>query len=117
MSYETTVNSLFKDKFELEKEVEKLKHENRALRSQSDIYFDEWQDVKKELKDYQDDYKSLINQCIYWEDEVYWLDEEYGKLHELLQDFSEFINYKLFINPSSDTYKQYRDKLDKLGVK
>lgn len=38
------------------------------------------------------------------------------ELYKLLQDFSEFINYKLFISPSSDTYKNYRSKLDKLGV-
>lgn len=39
------------------------------------------------------------------------------ELYELLQDFSEFINYKLFISPSSSNYRHYRSELDKLGVK
>lgn len=39
------------------------------------------------------------------------------ELYKLLQDFSEFINYKLFISPSSSNYRHYRSELDKLGVK
>lgn len=97
--------------------VLKLEHENKALRLQADTYFDEWQSVKKELKDYQDDYEMVTNNCIYWEDTAHWIDEEHGKLYELLQDFSKFINYKLIVSPANATYKHYRSELDKLGVK
>jgi len=80
-------------------------------------YFDECQNAKKELKDYQDDYEMVTNNCIYWEDKARYIGEEYEKLYELLQDFSKFINYKLIVSPASDTYKHYRSKLDQLGVK
>jgi len=98
-------------------EFRALEEENKVLRLQEKTYFDECQNAKKELKDYQDDYEMVTNNCIYWEDKARYIGEEYEKLYELLQDFSKFINYKLIVSPASDTYKHYRSKLDQLGVK
>ncbi|WP_436938157.1 hypothetical protein [Staphylococcus xylosus] len=45
------------------------------------------------------------------------LERENVKHLKLLKDFSKFINYKLYVSPSNDTYKHYRRELDKLGAK
>ena len=60
---------------------------------------------------------SLIDDLSWYKAKVSRLERENEKQLDLLQDFSKFINYKLEVSPASDTYKQYRSKLDKLGVK
>lgn len=45
------------------------------------------------------------------------LERENEKQQELLEKFSGFINFKLWVSPASDTYKYYRSELNKLGVK
>ncbi|MGW7932903.1 hypothetical protein ACWEWU_14895, partial [Staphylococcus xylosus] len=43
------------------------------------------------------------------------LEQENQKQLKLLQDFSEFIDHKLYVSPANDAYKHYRYELDKLG--
>ena len=59
---------------------------------------------------------SLIDDLSWYKAKVSRLERESEKQLELLRDFRDFINYKLEVSPASYTYKQYRNKLDNLGV-
>ena len=45
------------------------------------------------------------------------LERENEKQLDLLKKISGFIHFKLWVSPTSDTYKHYRSELNKLGVK
>lgn len=94
-------------------EFRALEEENKVLRLQEKTYFDECQNAKKELKDYQDDYEMVTNNCIYWEDKAHWLEDESSKYIDLLSEISQHIGNK----SSSSTCKYFREKLDELGIK
>lgn len=83
--------------------VSRLERENRFLLSRKDNLFESWRDENKRSVEL----SKILEQ----------LERENEKQLDLLQDFSKFINYKLEVSPASDTYKHYRSKLDKLGVK
>ncbi|WP_281512668.1 hypothetical protein [Mammaliicoccus vitulinus] len=76
----------------LERENDDLKHENKALRIQSNTYFDEWQEAEKQRSEFV---------------------ELFNKDDELLSEISQHIGNK----PSSSTYKYFRAKLDGVGIK
>lgn len=107
--YKQTVDEKNQDK----EKVSRLEHENKALRLQANTYFDEWQEAKKELQDYQDDYEMVTTNCIYWEDKAHWLEDESSKYIDLLSEISQYIGNK----PSSSTYKYFRAKLNALEIK
>lgn len=81
----------------------------------------EWSDTIENLTKQRDQFKTerdtLIDDLAVLKANISRLERENEKQLELLQDFSKFINYKLEVSPASDTYKQYRSKLDQLGVK
>lgn len=94
-------------------EMRVLERENKTLGLQAKTYFDEYQNAKKELEDYQDDYEMVTNNCIYWEDKAHWLEDESYKYIDLLSEISQHIGNK----SSSSTCKYFREKLDELGIK
>jgi chromosome segregation ATPase len=95
-----------------------LKHENKALRLQSNTYFDEWQNALSENENLQSVIEQFKHDLQYTEWEVVPALKKQNKQQvELLKDFSKFINYKLEVIPANATYKHYRRELDKLGVK
>ncbi|BCG66442.1 hypothetical protein [Staphylococcus phage vB_SsapH-Golestan101-M] len=87
-------------------EFRALEEENKVLRSQEKTYFDECQNAKKELKDYQDDYEMVTNNCIYWEDKAHWLEDESSKYIEYedeIKEELEFIRFE-FIGNQNEMY-------------
>ncbi|MFC3468148.1 hypothetical protein CD120_09205 [Staphylococcus saprophyticus] len=72
--------------------VDDLDKENKALRLQSNIYFDELQESEKQRSEF----VTMLNES-----------------NNLLSEFSQHVGNK----PSSSTYKYFRAKLDELGIK
>ncbi|PKI11018.1 hypothetical protein CW747_02450 [Staphylococcus shinii] len=72
---------------------------------------------KTKFNDMKSERDTLIDDIAVLKANISRLERENEKQLELLKDFSKFINYKLIVNPASDTYKHYRRELDKLGVK
>lgn len=72
--------------------VDDLDKENKALRLQSNIYFDELQESEKQRSEF----VTMLNES-----------------NNLLSEFSQHIGNK----PSSSTYKYFRAKLDGVGIK
>lgn len=89
-------NNRYKDTIRICKELE---HENKALRLQSNTYFDEWQNEKLTSQ-------GLREQCKEYAQDV-------SKYLNLLSEISQHIGNK----PSSSTYKYFRAKLDGVGIK
>lgn len=101
------------------------------LMRQRDQYKAERDTLKDKLNQaYEDNYKlegqlhdmtkqrdTLIDDIAVLKANISRLERENGKQQELLEKFSGFINFKLWANPSNNTYKHYRSELDKLGVK
>lgn len=71
--------------------VDDLDKENKALRLQSNVYFDELQESEKQRSEF----VTMLNES-----------------NNLLSEFSQHIGNK----PSSSTYKYFRAKLDGLGI-
>ena len=84
-------------------ELKALEHENKALRLQSDTYFDEWQEAEKQ----RDQYKAECER----------LERQNAEQLALLKEFRKLIDYKLTLHQGSSMYREYRSKLDQLGVK
>ena len=84
-------------------ELKALEHENKALRLQSNTYFDEWQEAEKQ----RDQYKAECER----------LERQNAEQLALLKEFRKLIDYKLTLHQGSSMYREYRSKLDQLGVK
>ncbi|PTH92300.1 hypothetical protein BU108_06285 [Staphylococcus xylosus] len=74
-------------------------------------------ELTKESKQYKAERDTLIDDIAVLKANISRLERENVKHLKLLKDFSKFINYKLYVSPSNDTYKHYRRELDKLGAK
>ena len=59
-----------------------------------------------ELEQERNDYKQQRDELI----------EDIQAHRDLLKEFSEFIDYKLYIHPGNWTYLSYRNELDQLGI-
>ncbi|MRF37151.1 hypothetical protein GIJ44_20910 [Staphylococcus sp. KY49P] len=68
-------------------------------------------------RDYKAERDTLIDDIAVLKANISRLERENEKQQELLEKFSGFINFKLWANPSNNTYKHYRSELDKLRVK
>lgn len=84
-------NSLIDDLSWYKAKVSRLERENKDLRIQSNIYFDELQESEKQRSEF----VTMLNES-----------------NNLLSEFSQHIGNK----PSSSTYKYFRAKLDELGI-
>ncbi|WP_436952912.1 hypothetical protein [Staphylococcus shinii] len=91
-----------------------LEKENKALRLQSNTYFEQWQEAKKELQNYQDDYEMVTGNCIYWEDKAHWLEDEYGKSNKQYTTLTDHIRLKAENNPSVSRYIDLVNYIDRL---
>ncbi|MDW4090890.1 hypothetical protein QI261_00495 [Staphylococcus saprophyticus] len=85
-------NSLIDDLSWYKAKVSRLERENKDLRLQSNIYFDELQESEKQRSEF----VTMLNES-----------------NNLLSEFSQHIGNK----PSSSTYKYFRAKLDGIGIK
>ena len=85
-------NSLIDDLSWYKAKVSRLERENKDLRIQSNIYFDELQESEKQRSEF----VTMLNES-----------------NNLLSEFSQHIGKK----PSSITYKYFRAKLDGVGIK
>ncbi|MDW4288148.1 hypothetical protein QI101_10700 [Staphylococcus saprophyticus] len=85
-------NSLIDDLSWYKAKVSRLERENKDLRIQSNIYFDELQESEKQRSEF----VTMLNES-----------------NNLLSEFSQHIGNK----PSSSTYKYFRAKLDDIGIK
>ena len=84
-------NSLIDDLSWYKAKISRLERENKDLRIQSNIYFDELQESEKQRSEF----VTMLNES-----------------NNLLSEFSQHIGNK----PSSSTYKYFRAKLDELGI-
>ncbi|MGW7927572.1 hypothetical protein [Staphylococcus xylosus] len=85
--------------------------------SQIQKWIDEIQMLAKERDQYKTERDTLIDDIAVLKANISRLERENEKQQELLEKFSGFIKFKLWANPSNDTYKYYRHELDKLGIK
>ncbi|OIS52055.1 hypothetical protein A4A29_09695 [Staphylococcus equorum] len=85
-------NSLIDDLPWYKAKVGRLERENKDLRLQSNIYFDELQESEKQRSEF----VTMLNES-----------------NNLLSEISQHIGNK----PSSSTYKYFRAKLDGIGIK
>lgn len=80
----------------LKREKEELKKENKALRSQADTYFDEWQNEKLTSQ-------GLREQC-----------KEYAQDASKYKSLVDQVRFKLEMNPSVDRYRELVNFIDRL---
>lgn len=90
--YKSERDYLIDDIAVLKANISRLERENRDLRIQSNIYFDELQESEKQRSEF----VTMLNES-----------------NNLLSEFSQHIGNK----PSSSTYKYFRAKLDDIGIK
>ena len=102
-SYNETIDTLCESYNSLGERSKSLEHENKALRLQSNTYFDEWQEAEKQ----RDQYKAECER----------LERQNAEQLALLKEFRKLIDYKLTLHQGSSMYREYRSKLDQLGVK
>ncbi|MDW4160602.1 hypothetical protein QI230_02885 [Staphylococcus saprophyticus] len=73
------------------------------------------------IKDQRDQYKAerdtLIDDLSWYKAKVSRLERENTEQLALLKEFRNLIDYKLSLHQGSSMYREYRSKLDKLGVK
>ena len=74
-------------------------------------------DMEKERDQFKSERDTLTDDIAVLKAKVSKLERENEKQLELLKKFSGFIHFKLWVSPTSDTYKHYRSELNKLGVK
>lgn len=60
---------------------------------------------------------TLIDDLSWYKANVSRLEQENEKQLALLKQFRKLIDYKLTLHQGSSMYREYRSKLDKLGVK
>lgn len=112
--YKVERDTLINDIEALRRKNKDLAHENKALRLQSDTYFEQWQEAKKELQNYQDDYEMVTGNCIYWEDKAHWLEDEYGKSNKQYTTLTDHIRLKAEANPGVSRYLDLVNYIDRL---
>ncbi|MDN6630231.1 MAG: hypothetical protein L0K90_03105 [Staphylococcus equorum] len=101
-----------KDYEKLSEQYNKMLEERNSLIDDLSWYKAKVSRLERELKDFDNDYEMVTNNCIYWEDKAHWLEDESSKYIDVLSEISQHIGNK----PSSSTYKYFRAKLDELGV-
>ncbi|MGW7889964.1 hypothetical protein [Staphylococcus xylosus] len=90
---ETVIN---RNTMKLQEHLYKALKQRDQFQSERDTYFEDIEKLHEKNKE---------------------LEHEIQKQLELLKDFSQFTNYKLYVSPANDIYKHFRRELDKLGIK
>ena len=81
----------------------RLERENRFLLTRKDNLFDSWRDENK--------------RSVALSKKLEQLERENAEQLALLKEFRKLIDYKLTLHQGSSMYREYRSKLDQLGVK
>lgn len=82
-----------------------LEQEREQYKKQRDSLIKDVEKLREELKDLEDDYGMVNGNCMYWEDKLHWLNEQYDKLLNKYTDLTEHIRLKEENNPSEWRYK------------
>lgn len=77
----------------------------------------EYRQVMNELNQYKQAYQHCVDDIIVLRANNKRLEQENEKQLALLKEFRKLIDYKLSLHQGSSMYREYRSKLDKLGVK
>ena len=73
--------------------------------------------VKKQYDQYKQAYQHCVDDLIVLRANNKRLEQENEKQLALLKQFRKLIDYKLTLHQGSSMYREYRSKLDQLGVK
>ena len=77
----------------------------------------EYRQVMNELNQYKQAYQHCVDDLIVLRANNKRLERENEKQLALLKQFRKLIDYKLTLHQGSSMYREYRSKLDQLGVK
>ena len=77
----------------------------------------EYIQVMNELNQYKKAYQHCVDDLIVLRANNKRLERENAEQLALLKEFRKLIDYKLTLHQGSSMYREYRSKLDKLGVK
>lgn len=77
----------------------------------------EYRQVMNELNQYKKAYQHCVDDLIVLRSNNKRLERENAEQLALLKQFRKLIDYKLTLHQGSSMYREYRSKLDKLGVK
>ena len=78
---------------------------------------DDYRKIMNELNQYKKAYQHCVDDLIVLRANNKRLERENEKQLALLKEFRKLIDYKLTLHQGSSMYREYRSKLDKLGVK
>lgn len=101
--FKTERDTLIDDLTWYKAKVSRLERENRFLLSRKDNLFDSWRDENK--------------RSVTLSKRLEQLEQENAEQLALLKEFRKLIDYKLTLHQGSSMYREYRSKLDQLGVK
>lgn len=73
--------------------------------------------LKRELNQYKQAYQHCVDDLIVLRANNKRLERENAEQLALLKQFRKLIDYKLTLHQGSSMYREYRSKLDQLGVK
>ena len=77
----------------------------------------EYGQVMNELNQYKQAYKHCVDDLIVLRANNKRLERENAEQLALLKEFRKLIDYKLTLHQGSSMYREYRSRLDQLGVK
>ena len=77
----------------------------------------EYGQIMNELNQYKKAYQHCVDDLIVLRANNKRLERENAEQLALLKEFRKLIDYKLTLHQGSSMYREYRSKLDKLGVK
>ena len=77
----------------------------------------EYRQVMNELNQYKKAYQHCVDDLIVLRANNKRLEQENAEQLALLKEFRKLIDYKLTLHQGSSMYREYRSRLDQLGVK
>ena len=81
------------------------------------MHEDDYRKIMNELNQYEKAYQHCVDDLIVLRANNKRLERENAEQLALLKEFRKLIDYKLTLHQGSSMYREYRSKLDQLGVK
>ena len=81
------------------------------------MHEDDYRKIMNELNQYKKAYQHCVDDLIVLRANNKRLERENTEQLALLKEFRKLIDYKLTLHQGSSMYREYRSKLDQLGVK
>ena len=81
------------------------------------MHEDDYRKIMNELNQYKKAYQHCVDDLIVLRANNKRLERENAEQLALLKQFRKLIDYKLTLHQGSSMYREYRSKLDQLGVK